>query len=176
MGYGFHYFIHEPLDRATRVEAAMTNFVAEQIKNWDDSTIDVSKKWITVHVVTAAQLARVLAWRRRQDPELAFIAALVHDIGVVTSGGFEKDHAAKGYEPAKRLLESTKLFTADEIEMLAGAVKRHSEKMNVGNWLDELVKDADVLDCALHGVDFSKFEHHYKRFKNTLAELGVVKI
>ena len=37
----------------------------------------------------------------------------------------------------------------------------------------ELIKDVDVLDCTLHGSDFSDHQHHYQRVKNLEKELNI---
>ena len=171
MSYGFHYFKGPHLHRVYKLQKR----VIEIVKNldWDDEKIDVSRDWMIVHLLTASQLAHLLALKRGQDWELAAAAGALHDIGLLVNIGMEKSHAINGYEKAKEILKEVGGFSDEEMELIANAVARHSEKDKVGNWLEELMKDVDVLDCALHGSDFSPFEHHFKRVKNLEKELGI---
>ncbi len=50
---------------------------------------------------------------------------------------------------AKDWLDQTDLFTKEEKEAIVGAVYFHSEKGTVHLPLDEILKDADVLDHIL---------------------------
>lgn len=171
MSYGFHYFKGDNLDRITRLK----NKICELVDNisWPDTEMDVSQSWLKIHFFTTAQLAQLLALRRGKDRELAEAVGLLHDIGLLVNSGMEKQHAVNGYDRAKEILTEVGGFSAEEIELIANAAARHSEKDKVGNWLEELIKDVDVLDCALHGSDFSAFEHHFKRVKNLEKELGI---
>lgn len=172
MGYGFHYFKGEHLDRATKVKIKVREIVDNL--NWDDSKIDVTNNWIKTHLFTVSVLSQLLALKRGQNGEMALISGLLHDIGLVVNIGMEKSHAINGYDKAKEILEEVGDFTPEEIETIAGAAAHHSEKDKVDpNWLNELMKDVDVLDCALAGSDFSEFPHHYKRVKNLEKELGI---
>lgn len=51
-----------------------------------------------------------------------------------------------------------KLFTDEEIDQIAIAVKNHSRKEEVGSPLEEIVKDADVLDFYQYGYDVARKE------------------
>lgn len=51
-----------------------------------------------------------------------------------------------------------KLFTDEEIDQIAIAVKNHSRKGEVGSPLEEIVKDADVLDFYQYGYDVARKE------------------
>ena len=63
-----------------------------------------------------------------------------------------------GYEPAMEFLRGTGLFEEDEIQQIGIAVKNHSEKAEIGNPLEEIVKDADVLDFYQYGYGFAREE------------------
>jgi uncharacterized protein len=171
MGYGFHYLQGEHLTRAAKVQKKVIQLVGGF--KWPDNTKDVSAEWTVLHLSGVSQLARFLALKRGKDSELAATAGILHDIGLLVNMGMEHSHAKNGYEKAKEILQEVGGFTDEEIEMIASAVAKHSEKDKIGNWLEELMKDTDILDCALHGSDFSPFEHHFKRVKNLEKELGI---
>jgi uncharacterized protein len=94
---------------------------------------------------------------RGVDPELAACAAAVHDFGRILTGK-QKDHAEVGYEPVKVFLRETEKFTEEEIEIIATAVKNHSLKTQTGSPIEEIVKDADVIDCYQLGLPFDRPE------------------
>ena len=47
------------------------------------------------------------------------------------------------------------------------AVKNHSNKTSVGTLIEEIVKDADVIDCYQYGYPFDRpeKEERYKKWK-----------
>ncbi|MBR6799677.1 MAG: metal-dependent phosphohydrolase, partial [Firmicutes bacterium] len=55
-------------------------------------------------------------------------------------------------------LRETELFAEEEIEQIAAAVKNHSNKSEVGTPLEEIVKDADVLDFHQYGYEMPRKE------------------
>lgn len=118
--------------------------------------------WERVHAVSCAQIGRLLASERGVNPELAALACALHDIGRWYTGK-QADHALHGEEPVRRFLAGLPLTEAEKEEILQ-AVIRHSEKDKEGSPLDELVKDADILDCYLHGDEISK-PFHLARLK-----------
>lgn len=60
----------------------------------------------------------------------------------------------------KNMVLSSKdgLFSEEEIAQIAVAVKNHSKKAEVGSPLEEIVKDADVLDFYQYGYDVARKE------------------
>lgn len=171
MSYNFHYFKGQKLNRVIRVQKKVMEILRSI--NWDNEEIDVSKDWVLIHFLTASQIAHFLALKRHQDWELAVTAGVLHDIGLIVNMGISKDHAINGYDKSKEILKQVGGYNEEEIELIAKAVSRHSEKDKTGSWLDELIKDMDVLDCTLHGSDFSDHEYHYKRVRSLEIELGL---
>ena len=55
-------------------------------------------------------------------------------------------------------MKRTKLFSDEEIKEIAIAVKNHSKKAEIGSPLEEIVKDADVLDFYQYGYDVARKE------------------
>lgn len=118
-----------------------------------DETLD----WERIHMASSSRIAYELALERNVDPELASCATAIHDIGRVMTGS-QKNHAENGYEPALNFLSYTGLFSDEEVEEMALAVKNHSLKTEIGTPLEEIVKDADVIDCYQLGLPFDRPE------------------
>lgn len=118
-----------------------------------DETLD----WERLHSASSARLAFLLALERGVDPEHAACAAAVHDYGRIITGK-QDDHAEAGYDPVQNFLLSTGLFGDREIAVIALAVKNHSNKKSVGTPIEEIVKDADVIDCYQYGLPFDRPE------------------
>lgn len=130
------------------------------------SSRDHSLDWERVHLVSCAKIGELLAEIRGENAELAAIACSIHDYGRILSGK-QKNHAEDGYEPVKAFLADTGYFNQQEIAMLADSVRQHSSKEKVGTWLEEIVKDADVLDCYQYGMPLEREEQR--------ARLGIVR-
>jgi len=110
--------------------------------------------WEKVHATSCAQIGRMLAEKRGADIEQAGLACALHDIGRWISGR-QYEHAPKGEDPVRSFL-AEKQGTAEEKEQIVQAVINHSKKDEVGTLLEEIVKDADILDCHWHGEDIIK--------------------
>lgn len=129
---------------------------------------DSSISWEKVHMASCARVGYILAMKRGLDADKAAIACAIHDIGRVVTGK-QKDHAEAGYEPALGFLGSTGLFTEEEIKELAEAVRKHSSKAEIGTPIEEIVKDADVLDFHMYGYEMPR-EEQKNRLKKLLEE------
>ena len=128
---------------------------------------DESLDWERLHMASSARCAWILAMQRGGcDPELAACAAAVHDFGRILTGK-QKGHAEAGFIPVQHFLRDTGLFTEQEIAEIAEAVKKHSLKTEIGTPLEEVVKDADVIDCYQYGypVDRPEKEERYKKWR-----------
>ncbi|MDD4376781.1 MAG: HD domain-containing protein [Eubacteriales bacterium] len=127
---------------------------------------DESLDWERIHMASSARVAFFLAIERGADPELSACAATVHDFGRILTG-VQKGHAEAGFEPVRRFLSEIGLFSEDEIEIISMAVKNHSNKTSVGTLIEEIVKDADVIDCYQYGYPFDRpeKEERYKKWK-----------
>ena len=132
---------------------------------------DETLEWESIHMASSARCAWTLAMERGVDPELAACAAAVHDFGRILTGS-QKGHAEAGYEPVKAFLKETEKFTEEEIELIATAVKNHSLKTEIGGAIEEIVKDADVIDCYQLGLPFDRPEKE-ERYNKWRAEHGI---
>ena len=113
--------------------------------------------WERVHLSSCAKIGYMLAEERGVDPILAAAACSCHDYGRIITGK-QAGHAEAGYEPVKKFLKGTGLFDDDEIDQIATAVKNHSKKSEIGSPLEEIVKDADVLDFHQYGYATARQE------------------
>ena len=136
----------------------------------DSAERDHSLDWERIHLISCAKIGQILALKRGVDAELAAIACSVHDYGRIITGK-QRDHAAASYAPLKHFLAEMGCLTADEIERLAQAAKNHSSKAEIGTPLEEIVKDADVLDCYQYGLPLER-EEQRRRLKMILAEIS----
>ena len=113
--------------------------------------------WERVHISSCAKIGYMIAEERGVDPILAAAACSCHDYGRIITGK-QAGHAEAGYEPVKKFLKGTGLFDDDEINQIATAVKNHSKKSEIGSPLEEIVKDADVLDFHQYGYATARQE------------------
>lgn len=134
----------------------------EKIVTERDQFID----WERVHMASCAKLGYLMAEERGADPIIASCACAIHDYGRIITGK-QAGHAEAGYLPVQSFLRSTDLFTEEEIDIMSMAVKNHSKKSEVGNIIEEIVKDADVLDFHQYGFEMPR-EEQQKRLQRLL--------
>ncbi|MBR4862485.1 MAG: HD domain-containing protein [Firmicutes bacterium] len=134
--------------RLLKLQNVLLDVIAEQEGKIADR--DESLNWERIHLASSAQLAWQMALERGADPELTACAAAIHDLGRILTGR-KAGHAEAAYEPAKSLLSDCGLFSDEEIEIMALAAKNHSSKDVKGTVIEEIIKDADVVDCCQHG-------------------------
>lgn len=162
------------MNRLLELETQLNRVINRQEGKMDsrDETLD----WERLHMASSARCAYILAMQRGADPELAACAACVHDFGRILTGK-QKDHAEAGYEPVKEFLKGLELFTEEEIETIALAVKNHSRKTEKGTLIEEIVKDADVIDCYQYGLPFDRPEKElrYEKWKEETGLSGIRK-
>lgn len=151
-------------DRLMRLQAAYLDFISAQEGKL--ACRDETLNWERMHMASCARLGWLLALERGEDPELAACACAIHDIGRVVTGR-QAGHAAAGLEPARAFLTAAGLFSAGEVEELAQAVARHSDKSVTGTPMEEIVKDSDVVDCFQYGLPFARPEQE-RRYQNWL--------
>lgn len=101
------------------------------------------------HLNGAAMAAAYLAKRRGEDAELAAIAGLLHDMYAYTAGTYE-DHAHKGAELARTMLDEIGVTDEKETEQICSAIYHHDDKLVTDSPFDEVLKDADVMHHTFH--------------------------
>lgn len=127
-----------------------------------------------VHLYGVGQACALLALRRGHDrayAELAEIAGMLHDYAKYQDNQ-EADHAEKSSIEAERIMELTDVFSRQEIEMVCKAIGKHSDKEQIDEEMDEILKDADVLQ---HWLRNPTEEYFYKkaRVPKLIGELGL---
>ena len=155
------------MNRVYKTQYKMLEKIAEYEQNGLER--DTSLNWERIHLVSCARNGCFLALKRGVDEEIAAIACSVHDYGRIVTGK-QESHAAAGYEPLKLFLAESGYFSDAEIELLAVTTRNHSNKAEVGTMLEEIVKDADVLDCHQYKVPITKDEYK-ARLAKILVEL-----
>ena len=153
------------MERIGAVQGCVDRIVSGQTKE-----IDI--KFGYVHLYSVSQACALLAKKRRQNVELAAIAGLLHDIYAYQTGS-RADHAHQGASLAKKILQELKLFSEEEIDMVSGAIYRHSDKDAVDSPFDEVLKDADVLQHFLIMPLGEPAPHETARVVKLKEELGL---
>ena len=125
-----------------------------------------------LHLYGVSQACTLLAIKRKEDVELATIAGMLHDIYSYARMD-SRDHAHKGAEMARDILDSLDIFTEDEKELICTAIYNHSDKSMIHSWLDEILKDADVMQHVLYNPLFDIKQHEQKRFALLKTEFGI---
>ena len=124
------------------------------------------------HLHGVSLAAVMIAKKRGLDPELAAMTGLLHDIYAYDSGSYD-DHARLGAEYARRILEDMGTITPEETEIIYDAIHNHDSKASVDAPMDEVLKDADVIDHSLNDPTKEVKEHEKERYKKLCEEFGI---
>ena len=138
-------------------------------KNIDDA--DKRAKAVA-HLHGVALAAAILAKKRGENAELATMAGLLHDLWAYKSGSYD-DHAHLGAEYARKVLGE--MTTPEETEIICSAIYHHDSKAEVDTPMDEILKDADVIDHSLADPTKEVKAHEQARFDRLCEELGLSK-
>ena len=159
----------------------MLTMLLSEMKDLSDEGRELPMRWHLMHMYSSSQLAVVLALRRGLNPELAGIAAALHDLGLVMTK-IDEGHA----EPAEKHVRDffgryhartrgrLPEITEDEKKQMIKAIARHGQKeIYSDDALVELLKDVDSLDGFLHGgkAEGARLE----RVLRVMKELGIEK-
>jgi uncharacterized protein len=164
-----------------RLEVKRLNRILKMLladmKDLTDEGRDFPIRWHIMHMYSSSQLAKILAIHRGIEPELAGIAAALHDIGAVMT----KKHEGHAVAAEKYVFEFLKkyndgsraklpIITQEEMDKIAKAILKHSEKeTDSHDPFIELLKDVDSLDRYFHGVKTEGA--HLDRCKRVMREL-----
>jgi len=135
-----------------------------------DDKQDCAKAVAHLHGVSLA--AAIIAKKRGEDPELAAMAGLLHDLYAYNSGSYD-DHARKGADLAKKVLSDLGSVSNNEIDTICSAIWHHNDKENTDSPMDEVLKDADVIDHSLTDPTKAVKEHEMERFLRLCEEFGL---
>ena len=100
----------------------------------------------TLHGVSLA--AVMIAKKRGENPDLAAMAGLLHDLYAYKSGSYD-DHAHKGADYAGEVLKDLGITNEAETDIICSAIRHHDSKAEIDSPMDEVLKDADVIHHSL---------------------------
>ncbi len=145
------------MNKLLKLQGALLDEIEKYGKLIGDEERDEPLIWEKVHISSCAKIGYLLAEQRNVDPILAACACAIHDYGRIITGK-QAGHAEAGYLPVQEFLKKTSLFSDEEIKILSIAVKNHSNKSDIGTDIEEIVKDADVLDFHQYGYEMPREE------------------
>ncbi len=147
----------------------LRNYVDAELNKIDDPDKRTSA---IAHLYGVSLAATIIAKKRGLDPEIAAMAAMLHDLHAYKTGSYD-DHAHKGAELAREILRELKLTDDAETEMICSAIYHHDDKLVTDGPMDEVLKDADVIDHCLKDSSKPVKEKEQARFDALCAEFGM---
>lgn len=126
----------------------------------------------TAHLYGVSLAAQMLAKKRYLDQELAAMAGMLHDMHAYKTGSYD-DHAHLGADLAKEILGELGLTTPEETDIICSAIYHHDDKATIDGPMDELLKDADVIDHCFKDASKPVKEKEQKRYDALCTELGL---
>ena len=125
-----------------------------------------------VHLYGVSLAATMIAKKRDLDPEIASMAAMLHDLYAYESGSYD-DHAHKGADLAREILGNLGLTDEKETDMICSAIYHHDDKLVVDDPMDEVLKDADVIHHCMNDLSKPIKEKEQARYDKLCAEFGM---
>ena len=124
------------------------------------------------HLYGVSLAATMIAKKRGVDPEIASMAAMLHDLHAYKSGSYD-DHAHKGALLAREILGELKLTNEEETELICSAIYHHDDKLVTDDTMDEVLKDADVIHHCMNDLSKAIKEKEQARFDKLCEEFGM---
>ena len=124
------------------------------------------------HLYGVSLAATMIAKKRGLDPELAAMAAMLHDMYAYKSGSYD-DHAHKGAELARNILSDLELTNEQETEMICSSIYHHDDKASVDGPMDEVLKDADVIHHCMNDITKAVKDKEKARYEALCREFGM---
>ena len=125
------------------------------------------------HLYGVSLAAAILARKRGLDTEIAAMSAMLHDLHAYKSGSYD-DHAHKGAELARKILNELKLTDEKETELICSAIYHHDDKLVADADFDEVLKDADVISHCLNDPSKPVKEKEKARFEKLCEEFQMI--
>ena len=94
-------------------------------------------------------------------------------IGNAYKTGSYDDHAHLGADLARKILGKLELTTPEETDIICSAIYHHDDKAAIDSPMDELLKDADVIDHCFKDASKPVKEKEQKRYDALCKELGL---
>ena len=147
----------------------LRKYVDAEINKIDDADRRTSA---VTHLYGVSLAAVMIARKRGLDPELAAMAAMLHDLHAYTTGSYD-DHAHKGADMAREILDKLRLTNKAETDLICSAVYWHDDKLLKNDPMDEVLKDADTLHHCLNDPAKEVKANERSRFDELCAEWGI---
>lgn len=147
----------------------LRRYVDSELNNMEDSD---KRNSAIVHLYGVSLAATMIAKKRGLDPEIASMAAMLHDLHAYKIGSYD-DHAHKGADLAREVLHGLKLTDDAETEMICSAIYHHDDKLVTDSPMDEVLKDADVIHHCMNDLSKPVKEKEQERFEKLCAEFGI---
>ena len=147
----------------------LRNYINGQLDQMEDAD---ERRAAIVHLYGVSLAATILAGKRGMDPEVASMAGMLHDLHAYKSGSYD-DHAHKGAELARSILEELDLTSKEETDLICSAIYHHDDKLVTDAPMDELLKDADVISHCLNDPSKKIKEKEQARYDKLCEELGM---
>ena len=124
------------------------------------------------HLYGVSLAATMIAKKRGLDPELAAMAAMMHDLAAYKSGSYD-DHAHRGAALAREILGELELTDPAETDLICSAIYHHDDKLVVDGPMDEVLKDADVIHHCMNDLSKEVKDKEKARFEALCREFGM---
>lgn len=100
------------------------------------------------------------------------MSGMLHDLHAYKSGSYD-DHAHLGSDLARKVLEELGITSKEETDIICSAIYHHDDKLVTDSPMDELLKDADVIDHCFKDSSKPVKEKEQKRYDALCKELGL---
>lgn len=147
----------------------LRKYVDSEINKMEDSDKRTSA---IAHLYGVSLAATMIAKKRGLDPEIASMAAMLHDLHAYKTGSYD-DHAHKGADLAREILGVLKLTDDTETETICSAIYHHDDKLVEDSPMDEVLKDADVIHHCMNDMSKPVKEKEQARFEKICTEFGM---
>ncbi len=147
----------------------LRKYVNEEINKMEDKDKRTSA---IAHLYGVSLAATMIAKKRGLDPEIASMAAMMHDLHAYKTGSYD-DHAHKGAELAGQILDRLQLTDDSETEMICSAIYHHDDKLVTDSPMDEVLKDADVIHHCMNDLSKAIKEKEQARYDKLCEEFGM---
>ena len=124
------------------------------------------------HLYGVSLAAQMIAKKRGLDPELAAMAAMLHDMHAYKTGSYD-DHAHRGADMAREILLRNGLAKSVEIDIICSAIYHHDDKLIKDGPLDEVLKDADVMHHTFNDLAKPVKDKELARYRALRQEFGL---
>ena len=147
----------------------LRKYVNKELNKMEDDDKRISA---AAHLYGVSLAATMIARKRGLDPEIASMAAMLHDLHAYKTGSYD-DHEQKGAELARKILKKLELTDEAETDIICSAIAHHGDKLTTHSPMDEVLKDADVIHHCMNDLSKAIKEKEPARFEKLCIEFGM---